>query len=69
VEVFDVDPIAWVDRLARSAFFVSAELELAGSNILTQPGFGVLVGVECQVIARSSLKEVAFACTLSITLP
>jgi hypothetical protein len=39
-----------------------AELELAGSNILTQRGFGVLVGVERQIIARSSREEVAFAC-------
>lgn len=69
MEVFDVDLVAGVERLARSAFFVSTELELAGSDILTQSGFGVLVGVECQIIARSSRKEVAFACTLSIALP
>lgn len=69
VEIFDVDLIAGVDRQTRGAFFVSAELELAGSDILTQTGFGVLVGVECQIVARSSLEEVAFAYILSVSLP
>ena len=62
VEVLHVELVGGVDRQARSAFFVSAELELAGSDIGVQFEFGVLV-VECQIIAGSSLEEVAFACT------
>lgn len=61
--------VTGVDMEARSADLVLAKLELAGSNILTQCGFGVLVGIECQIIVRSTREEVAFTCTLSTTLP
>lgn len=62
MEVLDEDLVARVDAQPRGAFFVFAELELAGSDVLAQPGFGVLVGIECQIVAGSSLEEVAFAC-------
>lgn len=67
MEVFDVDLGAGIDGQAGSTFFVSTELKLAGSNILAQCSFRVLEGVIRQIIARPSGKEVAFACTLSVT--
>lgn len=66
VEIFDVDLIARIDWQARSAIFVSTELELAGSDVLAKTGFGVLVGVECQIVAGSSLEEVTFSYILSV---
>ena len=51
MEVFDVHLAAGVDRQASSAFFVFAELELAGPDILAQTGLRVLVGVESKIVA------------------
>lgn len=50
VKIFDVDLIARIDRQTRSAFFVLTELEFAWPDVLAQTGFGVLIGVERQVI-------------------
>lgn len=50
VKIFDVDTTARIDRQTRSAFLVLTELEFAWPDVLAQTGFGILIGVERQVI-------------------
>lgn len=66
VEIFDLNLVAGIDGQASNARWILTELKLAGPDIFTETSLGVLVGIECQIVARSSLEEIAFTCILSV---
>lgn len=62
MEIPDVQVMTRVYRTSSSAFFVSAELELAGNATLVNRCLRILVSVDGHQSTSRSLKLVAFAC-------